>query len=63
MRIVVNERCEGHNRCVDTAPEVFAASEDDRSVVLLDPIPEEYRAKVERAVRLCPRQALELVND
>lgn len=60
MKVVVDyDRCEGHARCKATAPEVFDVQEDQ--VILLSPEPgEDLRAKVERAVRLCPRQALTL---
>ncbi len=52
------DRCEGHGKCQAAAPEVFELREDDLSHVLLDAIPESLREKVERASRLCPRQAI-----
>ena len=59
MKVVVDHSlCEGHAKCMDNAPEVFEVGEDDRSYVVLDDIPEELRAKVERAVRVCPRAAI-----
>lgn len=61
MRAVVDHSlCEGHARCMDNAPEVFEVRDDDRSYTLIDVIPEELRAKVERAVRTCPRAAIKL---
>jgi ferredoxin len=61
MRAVVNEdMCEGHGKCQMSAPEVFELGDDDISRVKLDPVPEELRQKVERAARLCPRQAISL---
>jgi ferredoxin len=61
MKVVVDHSlCEGHAKCMDNAPEVFEVGEDDRSYVVLDDIPEELRAKVERAVRVCPRAAISL---
>ncbi|MGH2609178.1 MAG: ferredoxin [Tepidiformaceae bacterium] len=63
MRAVVNEdMCEGHGKCQMSAPEVFELGDDDISRVKLDPVPEELREKVERAARLCPRQAINLVE-
>jgi ferredoxin len=59
MKVVVNsDMCEGHAKCELTAPEVFKVGDDDVSVVLIDDVPAELREKVDRAIRLCPRQAI-----
>jgi ferredoxin len=64
MKVMVDpDRCEGHARCVELAPEVFALNDEGLSTVLLDHPGEELRAKVEAAVRLCPRQAILLTED
>ena len=64
MRVIVDpDRCEGHARCVELAPEVFALNEDGYSEVILANPGEELRPKVERAVNLCPRQAISLHDD
>ncbi|MGH2584646.1 MAG: ferredoxin [Dehalococcoidia bacterium] len=61
MKVIVDhDLCEGHSRCQQAAPEVFEVRDDDKSYVLLDPVPEDLRPKVERAVRLCPRQAIRI---
>ena len=61
MRVVVNEDlCEANEVCVRLCSEAFQLGEHDRVNVLLDPIPENLHAIVERAVRSCPRQALSL---
>ena len=61
MRVVVDlDLCEGNAVCSSVAPEVFVVGEDDLARVKLDPIPDALRAKVETAVRRCPRQALSL---
>lgn len=58
MKVKVDlDRCEGHARCETAAPEVFRV-EDDISIVLIEEPGEELRHKVERAARLCPRQAV-----
>ncbi len=58
MKVTVNQdACEGHAKCQGAAPEVFEVR-DDLSTVILDPVPESLRPKVERALRLCPRQAI-----
>lgn len=59
MKVVVDhDLCEGHAKCQSSAPEVFEVRDDDLSHVLIDDIPEALRSKVERAIRLCPRQAI-----
>ena len=63
MRVQVNpEVCEGHGKCQAAAPEVFELRDDDISYVILGDVPEELRPKVERAIRLCPRQAISWVQ-
>lgn len=54
--------CEGHSRCQNAAPEVFRLNDEDISQVILDEVPEELVEKVERAIRLCPRQAITWVQ-
>lgn len=64
MKVIVDEDlCEGHGRCETAAPEVFELGDDDLSHVLVDDVPEELRAKVENAIRLCPRQAIHWEKD
>ena len=61
MKVIVDHSlCEGHARCMETAPEVFEVRDDDRSYVLIDEVPEAERAKIERAVQVCPRAAIRL---
>ncbi|MDA0270270.1 MAG: ferredoxin [Chloroflexi bacterium] len=55
---VDHNRCEGHGKCVLAAPEVFEHREDDLSHVLVDDVPEALVTKVDRAIRVCPRQAI-----
>jgi ferredoxin len=45
------------------APEAFRVDEQDQLHVLLESVPPELRAKVEKAVRACPRLALKLVEE
>ncbi|GBD26253.1 Ferredoxin [bacterium HR30] len=63
MKIRIDyDLCEGNAVCMKVAPEVFVVGEDDRAR-LVNPNPsEELRAKVELAVKRCPRQALSLVE-
>jgi ferredoxin len=42
---------------------VFELRDDDLSYVLVDDVPEGQRENVERAIRLCPRQAIAIVEE
>ncbi|MFI7442149.1 ferredoxin [Nonomuraea indica] len=51
--------CIGAGMCALTVPKVFDQSEEDGTVVLLDPSPPaELEGAVRRAVNLCPSGAL-----
>ena len=50
--------CESNALCMGVAPEVFEVGDDDVLRVLDEHPPEELRARVEEAVRLCPKQAI-----
>jgi ferredoxin len=63
MKIVVDrDRCEANQVCMRVAPEAFLVDEGDRLHVLVEEVGPGLREKVERAVKLCPRQALSLVG-
>jgi ferredoxin len=63
FRIVVDwDLCESNAVCQKLAPELFRVNEDDMLEVLLETPDESFRAKVEGAVRMCPRGALSLVE-
>jgi ferredoxin len=64
MRVIVDQDlCEGNAVCEHHAPQVFKVGEDDKSQVLIERPGEELRAKVELAVKRCPRAAIKLVED
>ena len=68
MRVKADlELCQGHGVCEMEAPEIFrvrARAEDhDQVEVLLDPVPEGLRAKLEAAVRYCPNRVLSVEDD
>ncbi len=64
MKIVVDyDLCEANAVCMSKAPEVFKVDDEDNLLILIESPPEDQREKVEEAVRLCPRQALVLVED
>jgi ferredoxin len=56
--------CIGAGMCALTAPDVFDQSEDDGTVVLLDPEPPARReTAARRAVQLCPSGALSISDE
>ena len=63
MKVQVDaEKCEANARCVATAPQVFELGDDDVSHVKLDDVPPDLKEAVDRAIRLCPRQAIAWVE-
>ena len=63
MKVVVDyELCESNALCMEAAPEVFEVREDDLLYLLQEEPPEPLRAKVERAVRVCPKQAIKIIQ-
>jgi ferredoxin len=63
VRIVVDEDlCEANAVCQRVAPEVFRVDDEDKLHVLQVEPPAELRAKLELAVKRCPRRALTVVD-
>jgi len=61
VKVVVNfDVCESNALCMEAAPEVFEVRDDDFLYVLDENPSEALRAKVEEAVRRCPKQAITL---
>ena len=64
MRVVVDfDLCESNALCVAAAPEVFEVRDDDLLYILDEHPAEALRAKMEQAVRVCPKQAITIVDD
>lgn len=64
MRVIVDEQlCQGHAQCEDVAPELFRVGDDAIARVLIERPGEDLRAKAEEAVRLCPAEAISIVED
>jgi ferredoxin len=60
MKIIIDlNLCEGNERCVAAAPEVFEVR-DDRAHLKMENPPESLREKIKMAIRMCPRQAISL---
>jgi ferredoxin len=61
VKVIVNfDVCESNALCMEAAPEIFEVRDDDFLYVLDENPPEALRAKVEEAVRRCPKQAIRL---
>jgi len=59
MKVVVDMKaCMSNAQCMMAAPEVFEVREDGLLYILNETPPEELRAKVIEAARLCPTQAI-----
>jgi ferredoxin len=63
VKVVVDfDLCESNAVCMGIVPEVFEVRDDDFLYVLQEEPPEELRPKVEEAVRMCPKQAISIVD-
>ena len=59
MKVKVNyDLCEANALCMQEAPEIFEVDDDDNLNVLQEEPGEDLRAKLEAAVRACPRAAI-----
>jgi ferredoxin len=57
------ERCQGHGRCYDLAPDLFAEDEDGYGSALHGGvIPQGREADAELAVANCPEQAIDVLE-
>jgi ferredoxin len=64
FRVVVDfDRCESNALCMAAAPEVFEVRDDDFLYVLDETPPESLREKCVEAVRVCPKQAITIVDE
>jgi ferredoxin len=64
MRVVVDrDLCESNGVCEGLAPEVFRIDDEDELDILQEHPDESLRAKVQDAVRSCPKQALSIQDD
>ena len=64
MRVIANHAlCQGHARCEDICPEVFATDAVEGKVVIIrDEVPAQLEDKVRLAVRNCPEGALRVAR-
>lgn len=62
-KVVVDfDLCESNANCMAVAPEVFEVRDDNFLYVLQENPPDDLRAKVEEAVRVCPKQAISIAD-
>ena len=63
LRVIVDaERCVGHGRCYEIAPEVFGDDDRGHCVLRMESVPDEHRAAVLRAEANCPEQAISVAG-
>jgi ferredoxin len=64
MRVIANHvLCQGHARCEDLCPEVFATDAVEGKVVIVqEEVPAALEDKVRLAVRNCPEGALRVAK-
>lgn len=58
------QRCQGHGRCYDLAPETFGEDEEGYGQVLGDgTVPPTGRSQARLAAMNCPEGAIEIVSE
>jgi ferredoxin len=63
-KIVIDySRCESNARCMEVAPEIFQVGDDDKLTVLNERPPESSRERVLKAIKVCPKQAISIVEN
>lgn len=63
VKIVVDfDRCQSNALCMSAAPEIFEVRDDGYLYVLNEEPGDDQRSAVEEAVRLCPTQAISLID-
>jgi ferredoxin len=59
MKVRVDpEKCRGHIRCVQAAPEIFQQDEQGHSFTSDEDVPEEFQERVWQAEASCPERAI-----
>ena len=62
MKIIADhDTCQGHARCQESCPELFATDDQlGKVVILLDQVPERLQSAAHLVVRSCPEGALSI---
>ncbi len=59
MKVFVDmDRCVGHGRCYELAPEIFGEDEAGYCRLLLETVPPDLVAKAETAAANCPERVI-----
>lgn len=63
MKVIVDrDLCEANAICSRQTDQVFRVQEDDTLTILREEVPGKCEQAVRDAVRLCPRQALRIIE-
>jgi ferredoxin len=63
MKIRIDtDRCSGHGRCYDLAPELFTDDEYGYGQVIKEDVPPEQAENAQLAVDCCPERAIEIID-
>lgn len=63
MKILVDfDRCQSSGLCMSVAPELFEVRDDGYLYVLVEEPNDDQRSAAEEATRLCPTQAISLIE-
>ncbi|HBJ72508.1 MAG TPA: ferredoxin [Actinobacteria bacterium] len=61
MKVTIDaERCQGHGRCYEVAPDVFTDDERGRGEVISAEVPVHLEDQVRSAVSACPEKAISI---
>ena len=64
MKVEVDaDLCAGHGACMVTCPAVFTIGDDGYAEILVDDVPVELEAFVQRATDQCPTQAISIAAE
>lgn len=63
MKVSIDsERCQGHGRCYELAPDVFSDDERGRGYVLAGTVPPSSEDDARAAVNACPERAITMTE-
>lgn len=61
MKVTIDsELCQGHARCWQICPEVFALDEEGNAMLIVADVPAEFEDRVGQAAANCPERAITL---
>lgn len=64
MRVLINSKlCRGCGLCESIAPEIFEIGEGMHAWVIMDPVPEKKRVRVDEAIKECPEEAITIIEE